>query len=342
MNKKFAFTLSELLICMGIIGVISTVGYRIFRDFDKGIRYIYSNTYHALDRALYNAINVSDLADPFEKIVNDNGEPKELSSQDGAKRLCEALTYYISTVDKNCDATLVNVKGDTFDEPHFVASNGVTFYISERMQKEESKNSPVFYIVFADINGTKKPNSMKYVAGSKENHFRTTDPDIFAFAALDIGRVCPLGPPEYDPRYMMTRISYDDVMTINDDGKETSESVVRYTSNSKPYYISKAEAWGYYLDTEKDPEDDSEDNPEQEQTQQPLADDAVLEDYPYSYNGYIRSVLPEDTLIYSFLKGNTPRAPKSVSIRDDIKCSKPSDTVNGVIHCDVIVDRYTY
>ena len=327
MRKHLGFTLSEILIFMTIVGVIAVLAFSIFSDFDKGVRYIYSNTYHALDRALFNASNFSESADPFETTtMGENGEPIPVSPVEGASRLCNMLTEYINTIENNCSNTpLVDDTGRNFGQPAFIAGNGVRFYLTQRMQGA-GQNPTIFYLIYADINGDKNPNSMRYEPPIEQNGRRTVDPDIFAFAALDIGRICPLGPPEVDGRYMLTRINYQDSRTVqNPDGSQSEEEVNRYTRTSQPYYISKAEAWGYYSANNDVP------------------DITIIEDVPYSYNGYIRNAINQDSEIYSFLNGEAfPRVPEGVTLRNvpvidgGLGCRRLADD------CEVIIDRYLY
>ena len=190
--------------------------------------------------------------------------------------------------------------------------NGVRFYISKRFPASANSDH-FFFLVFADLNGPKKPNSTNYAAPS-------TDPDVFAFAALDIARMCPLGPPEVDPRYMQTRVTYYDA----------DEALTKFSTVSKPYYISKAEAWGYYLNSGK------------------LNDNFYIEANPLTYNGYVKDQLSRANTslysnIYGFLGNSSLSAPSSVRLKSNAinnggyGCVKGSD-----IECDVIVDKYVY
>ena len=326
MNKKLAFSLVELMTFIAIVGIISAIAMQTFRNYDKGIRYLYSNTYHVLDRAANNVVNFSDASDPFERI--------DVSPEEGARRLCSALADIMNAIDRRCRAPWASDMGIGDLQPHFYGTNGVRFYVSRRLPSQEfiqqGENPTYFYLVYADLNGEKAPNSMAYVPGSANNGFRTTDPDIFAFAVLDSGRVCPLGPPEVDQRYMLSRVTYQ-VAVDGGDGENGSEVIIRYSNPSKPYYISKAEAWGYYL-----PGTDVNDN-------------AIIDGNPYSYNGYIRSHISNRSPIYTFLNGAAfPRVPaiggaNSIRLRDaspqngGYGCRRLSD-----IECDVIVDKYIY
>ena len=300
--KKNGFSLAELLISMAIISFMVGVAITTFKTYDKGISHLYSNMYYVLDRALYNTTtywipNDAFEREPFKKELKNpkNGDVREISDTEGARRLCRALIEYINPVesgnrDSICSASkaVTDMGNDdlfTKENVMFTATNGVRFWISKRYPEDDSKLK--FYIIYADMNGPRLPNSMKYEKGSESNNWKTKDPDIFAFAALENGRVCPLGIPEVEPRYMTTRIIYQDEGDVND-------FVYKYSSPSRPYVYSKAEAWGYYLPQAQVPENHS-----------VVADDDVIGDEPTSYNGYVRSNIDANSKIYEFLEGKT-------------------------------------
>lgn len=301
--KKNGFTLSELLISMAIMGVLMGAAISTFKAYDKGIKHLYSNTYYVLDRALYNTMSYwvpNDIAsrEPFASSVLDveTNNTIQISDTEGTRRLCRALIEYINPVgdrDTLCSANhAVDDSGAdglfTDDNVQFTAVNGVRYWISRRYPAEG--NDMRFFIIYADLNGNKRPNSMTYEPGSQANNWKTKDPDIFAFAALENGRVCPLGIAEVEPRYLTTRIVYQEA-------GEANEILLRYSTPSRPYVFSKAEAWGYYLPEERVP-----------MGQNVVQEDTVLEDEPLSYNGYIKSRISEASNIYSFLNGQSMQA----------------------------------
>ena len=331
MNKKSAFTLAELLITMAIIGILIVLGFKTLEHIDRSVKYTYSNVYFSLDRALYNAYYYTNLSNPFVTKDIVDGAEVDVPEEAHPRRLCEMLTEYINTSQVNCDADAVTASGNEFDTsqstlaqtPHFIASNGVKFYISNVLP-EESDAPHHFMLIYADMNGDKKPNSINYNPPGVE-------PDIFAFAALDIGRVCPLGPPEVDPNYMKTRVSYfmiNDVTSSSDPSSDATQATVRFSPISKPYYISKAEAWGYYLANNANR----------------IEDDYYIEANPLTYNGYVKNRLPEGNKIYEFMGGDDSfTAPDSVVLRSEkiedggYNCIAGSD-----VECEVIIDKYLY
>lgn len=302
--KKNAFTLIEIMVVMTIIGIVMTFGINAFRHHDKGTRYLYSNIYNALDRAVYNATNFTDLPDPFRDTDENSDEP--LSETDQVERLCRILTEYIDPIDaepcSDVGNRIINLQGITAQQdpengnlidtshtefttklPMFTATNGVSFYITSRQNivvpnpqnPEQEDVLHHYFFVFADTNNVQPPNTLKYERGM-------FDPDIFAFAVLDIGRVCPLGPPEIDDRYMLTRIAYQVVA----DNRNRDASQTMFSSPSQPYFITKAEALGYYLPAERNGTD----------TEVTLVD--FIDENPYTYNDLIRDQW-EATMIYS-------------------------------------------
>ena len=335
MKRKLAFTLAEILMVMIIIGIIVTVGINTFKQYDKGIRYIYSNTYHVIDRAVFNAMNFTELPNPFrDSEIKNDGTTETISAEDAAERLCNMLTEYINFSSKNCrNHDLADASGDELNDPQFIAANGVRYYITRRLpDNKNAEEDPYFFIVYADINGEKRPNSLYYEPGSESNNFKTVDPDIFAFAIVPVdgARACPLGAPEIDSRYMQTRIQYYDITNENP-YEDKDDAAIKYSNVSVPYYISKAEAWGYYL-------------PESKMPDGVVGDTDYIETDPYTYNGYVRSNLPNNNQIYSFLgEGNIPLAPAAVNLRSQsvaeggYGCKRFSDE-----ECSVIIDKYLY
>ena len=154
--KKSAFTLAEVLIALGIVGVVVTFGIKASVENDKGIRHIYSNTYYALDRAFYNAMLYPKNPNPFEEGIKDAG----------AKRLCLMLTEYINPIETNpCEKSapvgtrparpesskrlISDVANDnefTADKVQFTALNGVRFFFSRRMPDVAADGDTKFYL----------------------------------------------------------------------------------------------------------------------------------------------------------------------------------------------------
>ena len=326
MKIKNGMTLAEILIVMAIAGIIATFGIVTMQRYDKGVRYIYSNTYHSLDRALYNAYNHDNLPNPFDKEDVDNaGNVKQVTAAMGAKRLCDMLVEYITTYSTACsESGLADDTGNNLGSAKFIAHNGVTFYISKRLPERDDVEHK-FFIVYADLNGDKLPNTIEYTPPKKDDKNPPRDPDIFAFAALDTGRVCPLGAPEVDLKFMQTRVMSNSLNNNNDDdnddnAEESQEFLTtRFSSPSKPYYISKLEAWGPSA----------------------LTDNDVIDENPYTYNNYVRTHINANSKIFKF-KDNTSittlyRNTKDLGLREDLGCESSDDN-----NCTIVIDKYVY
>ena len=328
MKIKNAFTLAELLIAFAIIGIISVSALYTFKKYDKGIRYLYSNTYHQIDRALYNGLNFSDLKNPFasKEIDPDTEQEIEVTPEMGAQRLCLMIAEYLNG-GASCSQGVADPSGGSLGSVQFTTNNGAQIYISKRLPEEDNPNyhdgDHLFFILFVDLNGPEPPNTMDYEPMTPENSRSYKDPDTFAFAALDTGRLCPLGPPEIDPRYMQSRVAY--LASVSKDGNNQNDDerddtlITKYTTVSTPYYIAKAQAWGFYMGDNDD--------------------FSPIDDEPTSYNDYIRRMLPEGNNIYKFMKGAE-------------RITLPADfpgMLNGLgceprfnEQCWVIVDRYLF
>ena len=315
MNKKSAFTVIEIVITMAIIGIIAVLGYQALVSVDKSVKYSYSNAYYNLDRALYNALYFTNLPNPFVKKDFIDGIKTDVPEEEHPKRLCEMLTEYINTTSVNCNAPAVSDSGTDLNSPHFISTNGMRFYISNLMPDTDNAEH-YFMLVFVDVNGAQEPNSMDYEPPE-------TDPDIFAFAALDIGRVCPLGPPEVDLRFMQTRVQYYEIQNDNNE-EENATALARFSKVSKPYYISKAEAWGYYL------------------PQGGLEENYYIETNPLTYNGYVKQYISEGSKIYEFLEGQLT-VPEDIHVQSDSIEDGGYGCRSGYDEdCNVTIDRHIY
>jgi hypothetical protein len=138
-----------------------------------------------------------ELKNPFVTTdYDDEGQSYNVSREMGAERLCLMFADYINSSQISCSSKhLADDMGVNLGEVKIKTLNGVDIYISKRLQG--SANNPAFFLVYADINGSEMPpNTLEYTPPSQSNHFKGVDPDIFAFAALENGRICPLGVPE--------------------------------------------------------------------------------------------------------------------------------------------------
>ena len=231
LNKNLGFTLAEILLALSIIGIVLALALPSLSPTKKAVKYQYMNAYNSLGKAYYNGL--IDGYDPFADVEIDDIVPVHSEAQDsGAELLCRGLTTYINTTDNqktedhdysaSCSSSkLTSERADNFsdDKVQFIASNGMKFYISKRLGTADDF---YFYLVFVDINGNKGPNTIEYTykAGRTADDYDDSDPDdavrmakekiepdIYAFALLSTGRICPIGIPEYDKDVMTARFA---------------------------------------------------------------------------------------------------------------------------------------
>ncbi len=327
-NKKFGFTLGELLVVLGIIGILTALAVTTVKPAEKkAVKYLYMNAYNSLSKAYYNAILKG--YNPFTEEEFDGIAPEHSDTSDsGAEILCRGLTYWINTdtnkktaeqdYSESCSSTkLTSELADEFldENVQFTATNGMKFYIS-KMLGDNYK----FYLVFVDTNGTRKPNSAEYTfkhgktaddydeskIDEKEKKARELiEPDIFAFAMLDTGRVCPIGIPEYDTNIMTARFGYFD-----DEGEPL------YTKKSLAYYQAKGAAWGYY-------------------STPGMSSLSYNSDEVFSMNDFIRSKIDSESKIVKDFPNLSALTPTLVSSDPPYNCSS-----EDLESCFVFLDEY--
>lgn len=322
-NIKFGFTLGEVLCALGIIGICTALALTTMKPAEKkATKYLYMNAYNSLEKAYYNYVLIG--KNPFREEPDETGNVLIHSDTEdtGTQLLCEGLTTYINTATNKKDADddfsttcsstkltseMAEPEDFTDDNVQFIASNGMKFYISKLITKDDLK----FYLVFVDINGSKKPNSIEYtykfthIESEKKAEKNRIEPDIYAFAILDTGRICPIGIPEYDSNVLTARFAY-----FTDSGDPL------YTHKSMAYYQAKGAAWGYYSGTKPDP---MEYNP----------------DEPFTMNDAIRAAINSGSKIVSDFPDLKSLEPSSLSGSAPYHCSN-----EDLESCYIFLDEY--
>ena len=258
--KKIAFTFIELLLAIALTGIVGTIAVRTVKPMDRNLKYAISNVYHNLDLALYNGAvdgcsGFSDLRQP-----NCGGTSRpEANNSIHADALCYGLREYLTTTQDNCSSrhsiSESSFKGVT---PNLTLSNGTYIYIISnngnpfvhKLTKDNIERR--FYLIYADINGKKAPNSMMYLKDSMHK------PDTFAFAAVDGERVIPIGPLEIDKNLLSARLSFNaseatGATSSNTKLEDKADKAVDtegkdafiYRNDSLKYVDALALAWGY-------------------------------------------------------------------------------------------------
>ena len=256
-NKKNGFTLAEILIVLVFAGVILVYEINILTNKINQYGSLYYNVYNTLRKVGYN-------------MFIDFGTPKGVQREfpkvtKGENGLCERLCEYLNVVekDKNCDAEGVNKNASNIGDKtlRFKTSNATRFYIDDNVyttnitkivkeevdgveNETEIQEELKYFIVYVDINGEKKPNSVQREGNSK------VLPDIVPFAiTINHGEVIPMGYPIYDKNYMTAKIQYPACLDENGKTKECEFDKENY-SEAMTFYEAISRAWQGRQDVE--------------------------------------------------------------------------------------------
>lgn len=244
--------MSEVLVAMGVIGIITAVMLTSYRPRQAAVRYQFRSALTAVEKAFFNSytggfesfgiagrtVNIDDT--DYEIVRND-------TTDTGSQIVCFGLTRYINTINaidadhdwaSSCSATrVVSINGDdlTADNVQFTArANNMAFWISN-LYDPDGQPDIKFYMVFVDVNGLDRgPNSFEDAGEA---------PDRYAFALLENGKVTPIGRPEFDTRIATARVMYYNA--IGD---------ILLEQNSSSFIEAKARAWGFYNGGIENPE----------------------------------------------------------------------------------------
>lgn len=226
-RKKTAMTLGEMMMVFVVIGVIASLAIVTIRPFEKSVKWIYYRTFHTINTAIYNAMLT------------------KAEFPQNSVDFCKALLEYINSNDNNCAVernVTLSTTSFTDDKIQIVASNGVRLYIAA---KEDGKpfthtqtqtngidTSINYYVVFADLNAEKKPNTPIWTERRMA--------DIVGYVVTEGSDVVPIGYPEIDTRYMYAKVVYPPV-----DSDDLDDNV----SESISYFDAKHKAWGTTVDS---------------------------------------------------------------------------------------------
>ena len=251
MNKK-GFTFAEVIIVFSLIAIITTIGIStVAKPWELAYKYAYNNIYNSLGTAIFSKLvsipdgTTGDSPFPanskvFCKVIAQSMNIQQIgSTYDTAN--CETaadinsnnpeLSSFIDSSAKKLSDAHKNVKIELQNgvKLWIGSNNGKPFEYTEK-KGSESFGTVKYYIVYADINGQRKPNTFEY----KDKKL----PDIVAFAVTDKFTVVPLGYPTVSKKYLTTYImypSYDD-----------EEEVATIPSDGMTYYEAKVKTFGTY------------------------------------------------------------------------------------------------
>lgn len=176
MKKFFAFTLGEILIALGVIGVVASLTLPMLINGKK------ASEAHAQFTTAY-----ADISKAISEMETDNRPVDPINYSAERSFYPVFKEYFKTTVDKEystegkpyryLDGTDLSEESMAYmDDGHFVINNGMDIFI------ENPENNPNGLLVFVDINGNDKlPNRMGF--------------DVFGFELVKDRNFLPLGAP---------------------------------------------------------------------------------------------------------------------------------------------------
>lgn len=225
---KKGFSTAEILIVLVIVGIIAVAMMTTLRPNDKMYGKLTYKAYDILNTALYN-IN-ADITEYNEKIVDNANAIGDTANEDSLRRfpsdpidLCNKLASredgYINTSYTNCaqiyDSTdgLVDDDNNVIGNPTFVASNGMRFYLMNvNFALGSIDLKTTYYVMWVDVNGTKKPNSTLVTDTKKAD-------TVPFFISKRNGTLVPTGIIAYDGSYLMAKTVYSTPdLTVGESG----------------------------------------------------------------------------------------------------------------------------
>ena len=202
-RKMKGITIAEMLITLGIIGIIATLALITIKPYDKTYKWLYVRIYHTLETAVYNSMMKRD------------------KFPESTTAFCTMLTEYMNVSENNCTtAGDLTINASEFPEKNiklvasngmrlWIASNGGTYFIHTNTQVDGAPANMKYYVVFVDINGSKGPNKAQWSdAGNLGWNSDSKLVDMVAFVVTEASVVIPIGPPEIDTRYMLASAIY--------------------------------------------------------------------------------------------------------------------------------------
>lgn len=207
---KKAFTLAEVLVTLGIIGIISALTLPAINTLmpDKN-KTLYLKTYDTITNNIKELANNSRLysvcKDPEDAdnniscqthpLLNTN-KPIDTRFDDvkysGDTKLCNLLAYMFNISDTSCSNTVYNFNSEDFtehfrDNLSFTTQNGMQWEISPQIatSSDSTASTAIFQTdIYVDINGNAEPNCIY----DNEN---CKNPDRFRFMVAADGSVYP-------------------------------------------------------------------------------------------------------------------------------------------------------
>lgn len=217
-----------MLIVLSIVALLTVISFQLARPKeDKAMAMLYIKAYQSLRAAAYNI---------QEEVIKHNEEqikrakegltikplkkfPNILNAEAASPlELCKALNCRMNTINEinkdycygetteefTCSMKELNMTSPIpadFSlndvEPSLITTDNMRYYIIDT-------NNDLYYLVYVDLNGSRKPNTIIYDPNKKMA-------DIVPFLIFKTdGEVVPTGYPIFDTKYMTARVLYSD------------------------------------------------------------------------------------------------------------------------------------
>ena len=260
MDKKKAFTVVELIVVLVLIGVILSFEVQVIRHKVNQYGAAYYSTYNSLRKLAYNIIADTDCPDcegPTSEETPGDPNTRLICNATGEVSICpngprnyprdhvemckRLIDYFNLAGDPTCDSdpiVLSSTDTDVFrDETvggkkgtlKFMTSNSLKYYLSDYMEHTIGGDKIGFFIVYVDLNGDKRPNTIEHKGGE-------TFPDIVPFVITQRGEVVPAGFPIYSRNYLTAKVKFPA-------HEDASGNPVESMSESMTFYEAVNMAW---------------------------------------------------------------------------------------------------
>ena len=217
--RKNGYTLAEVLICLGVIGVLAAIMLPLANKFKPdGTKAMYVKTYDALvdvtreiasNPVLYpisyedstQTINYSKapLYNLTEVTVGKDSSGNDIKYGGDAAKFCELLSLAIPQpmgAEVSCSASAVDYSDSTsFNSPSFTTTRGMQYVIGTDTDGSTKYQTDIY----VDLNGPKNGNNCLYSSDCKK-------PDRFKFIVSGDGHVIPADPMGQE--YLKTRMNW--------------------------------------------------------------------------------------------------------------------------------------
>lgn len=251
--KKAGFTLAELLIVLGITGVLATIilasvsnlmpdktkimYLKVHKELIEGIKDLTSNSAifsstieinnKDYDISKYPLLNI-------DKPIQKNFDKTEFSNK---KKICSLLAFSMNASTNNCKDDSKEYSDSAFNtNKSFTTANGIEWWIIPKVYHTEAQRASYQTDIYVDVDSSKKSPNCLYSTKCKQ-------PDRFKFLLASDGSLIPADPMGI--KYLDTQKSWikrkykvdGDVIASLDDSLLKSEFQEAYIPNTEPPVI---------------------------------------------------------------------------------------------------------